>query len=206
MGTPEATVKGLTRESPLSHSVRRPCSNWSRPPTVLPRRTPTLSSSAKGSESPASARASWAVAMASCEQRAIRRASLKLMYCLGSKPFISPAIREGKELASNWVTGPTPDLPATNPSHVSFTVKPRGVMAPMPVTTTLSLMLRCLAMLLSFRYTLPAIPSLIASSIPFSTASLLTRTMFLMALALERPWPTMTTPFTPSRGAPPYSV
>ena len=38
-----------------------------------------------------------------------------------------------------------------------------------------------------------------------SENSLATRIAFLMALALERPWQMMHTPFTPSSGAPPYS-
>src|SRR6185295_7944005 len=35
--------------------------------------------------------------------------------------------------------------------------------------------------------------------------SLATRTAFLMALALDRPWQTIVIPFMPSNGAPPYS-
>src|SRR5262245_13816785 len=35
--------------------------------------------------------------------------------------------------------------------------------------------------------------------------SLATRTPFLIALALERPWHTMVIPLIPSNGAPPYS-
>ena len=54
----------------------------------------------------------------------------------GSKSLTSAAIRVVRRDGSNWVMGPTPDLPAIRPAQVDGTSLPSGVMAPMPVTTT----------------------------------------------------------------------
>ena len=48
-------------------------------------------------------------------------------------------------------------------------------------------------------------PSRMRSSMPVRTARTAMWMAFFTALASERPWPMMTTPFTPSNGAPPYS-
>jgi hypothetical protein len=79
--------------------------------------------------------ASRAVAMAICEQRDMRRASLKSMYSLGSKFFTSPAIWHGRALGSKWVTRVMPERPASSPAQNSGADKPRGDIAPKPVMT-----------------------------------------------------------------------
>jgi hypothetical protein len=58
------------------------------------------------------------------------------MYRVGSNPLTSAAIRIGSPLASKAVIEPTPDRPAVSPSHEVQAVSPRGVTAPIPVTTT----------------------------------------------------------------------
>src|SRR5580658_1425489 len=47
--------------------------------------------------------------------------------------------------------------------------------------------------------------SIVSLTLP-SANSAATRTAFLMAFVFDDPWVMMHTPFTPSRGAPPYSV
>src|SRR5690349_11690393 len=58
------------------------------------------------------------------------------MYCAGSKPFTSPAMRVGNALASKCVIGPMPLLPATTFCQAVATSLPTGETMPRPVTTT----------------------------------------------------------------------
>src|SRR3989304_5053552 len=67
----------------------------------------------------------------------IRLASFLSMNRSGSNPFTSAAMVVANSFASNRVIGPTPDFPARSASHVVRTPRPRGVIAPRPVTTTL---------------------------------------------------------------------
>src|SRR6185312_13369652 len=62
--------------------------------------------------------------------------SFGAMYCAGSKPFTSPAMRVGNALASKCVIGPMPLLPATTFCQAVATSLPTGETMPRPVTTT----------------------------------------------------------------------
>ena len=57
-------------------------------------------------------------------------------------PCTSPANCVANAVWSNCVIGPMPDLPASEPLHVSSVPMASGVTSPMPVTTTLRAM-RC---------------------------------------------------------------
>src|SRR5262245_58635449 len=87
--------------------------------------------------SPADPSASLAAASVYCVTRSVRFRSLAGRRPSGSKPFTSPAIRTGNELASNDRIQSTPLRPATSAVHVPSIVVPTGVTAPTPVTTTL---------------------------------------------------------------------
>ena len=77
-----------------------------------------------------------AAASANWMNRSFRRASLRSMNFVGSKPFTSPAMRVGNVDASNRVIGPMPLLPATIAAQDSSTPIPTGETRPRPVTTT----------------------------------------------------------------------
>src|SRR5215207_1502752 len=66
-----------------------------------------------------------------------RRASFAARYLPTSKPFTSPASREGSNEASKREMGAMPDLPARMFDQASDTPMPTGAMIPRPVTTTL---------------------------------------------------------------------
>src|SRR5688572_14688595 len=58
------------------------------------------------------------------------------IHCSGLKPCTSPAIFVVYCAGSNLVIGPTPERPATRPSHVGSLPMPSGEIIPSPVTTT----------------------------------------------------------------------
>src|SRR6476646_825184 len=84
---------------------------------------------------PASAMASWAAAIAKWMNRLIRRAILRSIAIVGSKPFTSAAMRMSKSDASNAVIGAAPDVPAVRACQYSGALLPIGVTAPTPVIT-----------------------------------------------------------------------
>ena len=95
LGIVEATKKGLTAFGPLSSIASMLSSVSGVPATAQPKVTPARS--AIGSRSrPASATASRAATIASCEKRAERWARFGPRCATGSKPFTSPAIRVGR--------------------------------------------------------------------------------------------------------------
>jgi len=67
----------------------------------------------------------------------MRRACLRSIQSVGSKPFTSQAKVTAKALASKWVIGAAPERPAIRFSQVVGTSLPSGVTAPRPVITTL---------------------------------------------------------------------
>src|SRR5205807_4471749 len=73
--------------------------------------------------------------IASCANRAVRRARLRGIAVRGSNPWTSAAIRTGNPDASNRVSGRTPLRPASRLAHVSGADRPTGVTAPIPVMT-----------------------------------------------------------------------
>ena len=86
---------------------------------------------------PEFSRASFAAATANWQKGSIRRAVFGSIYCFGSKSFTSAASLHLKSAVSKWVIGAIPtvfDLIADQKLSTSF---PIGVIAPIPVTTTL---------------------------------------------------------------------
>src|SRR4051812_1754110 len=143
LGISIGTVCGETRRTPFSLST----SYWSRrvvtPPMpeamTAPRRSgSTLSSSPALASKPASAHASLAAISANCAGRSRRRACGRGMTSEGSTA-ICAAIRTACSAAHSCSRGLTPDLPATRPSQVEAASPPSGVVAPIPVTTTVRL-------------------------------------------------------------------
>src|ERR1044071_5964045 len=90
-------------------------------------------------EMPESASACRAAATIRCAKRSMRRACLRSMYSVGSKPVASQAKWTAKSVESNCVISPAPERPATSASQVDSTSTPSGVTAPRPVITTLRL-------------------------------------------------------------------
>src|SRR5437899_5528279 len=133
----EGMKNGFTRRCPLFTAVRCVSSSVASPPMPLPTITPQRSPSGLSVGRAASCSASWVAARPSWMNRSFRRASFLSMKLAGSNPFTSPAMRQGKSLASKRVIGPTPLLPAIAASHVCWVPMPSGVTRPMPVTTTL---------------------------------------------------------------------
>src|SRR5882757_5541633 len=134
LGIVEATKKGLTAFGPSATSAIWLRSVSGVPATAQPKVTPVRSATGSSSR-PASATASRAATIASCEKRAVRWARFGPRCSTGSNPLTSPAIRVGSSLASNWVIGPTPDSPASSARQVDGASRPTGVSAPSPVTT-----------------------------------------------------------------------
>ena len=128
-------VYGLTHSGPRFSRTAMPSSREWIPPIPVPKITPTRSGLALTSnfeDSMASAvatRASWVT-----RSRCLARRRPKTNS--GSKLRTSAAMRTANPAASKWVIGPTPERPETTPSHVDAAVKPSGLTAPMPVTTT----------------------------------------------------------------------
>ena len=130
------TKYGLTFSMPFS-SPRLCCSSMvGRPPMPLDTMTPMFSASASQSM-PLSWIASAAAPSASRVKRAILRASFLSTTVSGSKPLTSPASLHLNSLASNWVMGPMPHLPARAAAQLSAVLFPRGFTVPRPVMTTL---------------------------------------------------------------------
>ena len=132
------TARGLIRRAPRLIITLIWLSNDSIPPRPEPTTTPALSaSSASPTKSiPASSIACWAAPMKSWAERSRRRASRLMITDSGSHPLTSPAKDVSTPEGSNWVMGPIPETPATAAFHASPTVWPKGVRAPIPVTTT----------------------------------------------------------------------
>src|SRR3954454_3473672 len=84
---------------------------------------------------PASAQACFAAINAIASERSRRRRRTRSMTSVGSTAS-SAAMRTGSWAAHSWVSGPTPERPATMASQVEATSPPNGVVAPSPVTTT----------------------------------------------------------------------
>src|SRR5437763_2338856 len=72
---------------------------------------------------------------AAASERSSRRILTRSSTSAGST-FIWAAMRTGSWAAHSWVSGPTPERPATMASQVDATSPPNGVVAPSPVTTT----------------------------------------------------------------------
>jgi hypothetical protein len=105
------------------------------PPMPLVTATPSRHGSTLGE--PASVHASRAATIASCSHRSIRRACTRPMTDTGSSAA-GAAIRTGSDAAQSSVMGRTPLVPASIADQVDATSPPSGVVAPSPVTTTLS--------------------------------------------------------------------
>ena len=63
----------------------------------------------------------------------MRRAALRSMKSVGSKPCASQAIRTGQSVVSKSVISPAPERPATTDAHISSRPMPSGQTTPMPV-------------------------------------------------------------------------
>src|SRR6185312_5402983 len=106
------------------------------PPIPLPMTTPVRSGEGNFPSRPAWVTAWCAAARANCAKRSYRRASLRSMYCRGSKPLTSQAKRTDSLCGSNLVIGAAPGVPARSAVQVVSTSVPTGVTRPRPVTTT----------------------------------------------------------------------
>src|SRR2546423_2527748 len=129
------TVCGLTLRGPDASRMSSWLSSVTAPPMPLPTTTANRSPSTSVPASPASCHA-WCAAMsAAASERSSRRILTRSMTPAGST-FIWAAIRTGSCAAQSWVSGATPERPATMASQVDATSPPSGVVAPSPVTTT----------------------------------------------------------------------
>ena len=129
------TVYGEMRCQPFSLSVSYAASVDPMPPIPLVTVTPSRSGSTSGA--PASAHASRAATSANCSQRSIRRACTRPTTSTGSAAAAA-AMRTGRSSAHGSVRRRTPLRPASIADQVDATSPPSGVVAPSPVTTTVS--------------------------------------------------------------------
>jgi len=95
-----------------------------------------MSSGSAATSSPESCAAWRAAATAYCEKRSMRRAARFSMKSSGSKSLTSPAMRDVRREASNFVTAPMPLSPASKRFQTVATSLPNGQMMPDPVMTT----------------------------------------------------------------------
>src|SRR5919112_1737174 len=142
-GISMGTVCGETRRTPFSLSTSYWSSRVVTPPMPEAMTAPSRSGSTPGSSpalplKPASAHASLAATSANCAERSRRRACGRGMTSVGSTA-ICAAMRTACSAAHSCVRGLTPERPATRPSQVEAASPPSGVVAPIPVTTTVRL-------------------------------------------------------------------
>ena len=132
-----AVIKnGETRPGPWFVSFACSRSMASKPPTPLPTKTPTRSGCSAFISRPACRTANSVAAMAKWMNRAVFLTSFFSTKSRGSKAGTSPAIRQGKGVASKSVTGPIPERPAKMAFQAFSVPIPVGQMSPIPVTTT----------------------------------------------------------------------
>ena len=105
------------------------------PPMPLVTATPSRYGSTSGD--PASAQASRAATSANCSHRSILRACTRPTTATGSTAAVA-AIFTGSESTQASVRRRTPLVPASIADQVDATSPPSGVVAPSPVTTTLT--------------------------------------------------------------------
>ena len=134
---------GEMRRGPLSSSVWCSRSMVANPPMPEPMKTPTLVALAGVICRPESSIANCDAAMAYWMKTSIFLTSFLSTNCSGSKPRTSAAICAAKFATSNFVTRPTPLVPASSAFHVAPVPMPTADTRPMPVMTTrLSTVLR----------------------------------------------------------------
>src|SRR5919201_830880 len=129
------TRNGDNRLGPRSSMSTTSLMSVSSPPTPVAIAVPTRSGSFTVSR-PASLSACDAAATPRCVKRSVRRASLRSMYCVASKPFTSPAICVSYGAGSKREMRVMPLRPCVSESQLLATSSPSGVTMPMPVTTT----------------------------------------------------------------------
>src|SRR3989442_2452252 len=135
---------GETRSGPFSMSILCASRSEEMPPMPEPMSTPKRVPSSLAGSRPDSSTAMTEHAIAYLRYGSSRRASFLSTYFSSSKLRTSPAMRVTNwnsplavlVCASNFVIGPMPDLPCVSADQNSGTSLPRGVSAPMPVTTT----------------------------------------------------------------------
>ena len=128
--------KGEMRRGPLSSSVWCSRSMVANPPMPDPMKTPTPVALAGVTCRPESSISNCAAAMAYWMKTSIFLTSFLSTNCSGSKPRISAAICAAKFATSNFVTRPTPLVPASSAFQVAPVPMPTGDTKPMPVMTT----------------------------------------------------------------------
>ncbi len=132
------TRYGLTLRAPPSARRLTCASVVPMPPMPEPTYTPRRSGSmAPSASSPLDAMASSDATSANCTLRSLCSATDLPRAAAASKPFTSAATLTRKPVVSNAVMVPMPDSPLTSASQLCGAVLPTGVMAPMPVMTTL---------------------------------------------------------------------
>ncbi len=131
------TSNGLMRLGPFSSSFLCSRSIACKLPMPEPMAVPTRYGSSFSMSMPESRSASFAAATAYWENNSIRFAALKSMKFLPSKPFTSAAMWHLNPSVSNLVIGANPVFPSFTESQNCATLSPVGVIAPIPVTTTL---------------------------------------------------------------------
>ncbi len=148
-GMSMGTVCGETRRTPFSLSTSYWSSSVVTPPMPEAMTAPSRSGSTWAAPSsaglspalptyPASFQASRAAISANCAERSSRRACGRGMTSEGSTAA-GAAMRTAWSAAHSCSRGLAPDLPATRPSQVEAASPPSGVVAPIPVTTTVRL-------------------------------------------------------------------
>src|SRR5918911_1221241 len=129
------TVCGLTRRGPDSSRMSSWLSSVMAPPMPLPKLTASRSGSRPAPARPASVHAWFAAINAIASERSSRRSLTRSITSDGSTAS-DAAMRTGHCWAHSWVSGLTPERPASMESQVDATSPPNGVVAPSPVTTT----------------------------------------------------------------------
>ena len=135
------TKSGATLPLPYSRSLECSLSRVWRLPTPLPIAQPALKGSSELISSPASSMASLAAATANCENLSILLAIFLSMKSSGSKSFTSAASFTLYSSVSKAVMGAKPVFSSFTDLQNSSTPMPMGVTAPIPVTTTLLLLI-----------------------------------------------------------------
>ncbi|SIK42112.1 Uncharacterised protein [Mycobacteroides abscessus subsp. abscessus] len=140
LGMSMGTVSGMTRRGPSSLSVSQASSSVHTPPMPVAHDTAVRSGSV--SDRPASSMASRAEMRANWLEGSSRLAWTRLSFSgttSGSTVAAKSTVRSYFS-AQSLSRVRTPDFPASSACQVSSTVAPKGVTAPIPVTTTFGVM------------------------------------------------------------------
>src|SRR5262249_10182981 len=134
---------GEILRGPPSSSARCSRSMVVNPPMPEAMNTPTFGALADVTVKPESSIANCDAAIAYWMKTSFFLTSFFSMYCRGSKPRTSPAIRVANCDASNLVMVSMPLVPAVSAAQFASVPIPRDDTRPMPVTTTRRVLVMC---------------------------------------------------------------